>query len=94
MREANYRSGIFNAQQGNVKKTMVGVFPRDLAKKDFETISSGDIMETKMEGPHSDRDAAESSPLYDPMAWSQQEIKLILEMNLSLLATSTIKGPL
>jgi len=66
MREANNRNGVVNAHQSNLKKTMVGVLPGDLTKKDFETVSSGDITGNKMEGPHSYHDAADSSLLYDP----------------------------
>ena len=66
MKEANYRDGIVNAHQSNLKKTMVGVLPGDLTKKDFETVSSGDITGNKMGGPRSYHDAADSSLLYDP----------------------------
>ena len=79
MREANNRIGILNTQQGNIKKTMIGVLLGNLTKKDFETILRGDITETEMERPQSDRDAANSSLLYYPMAWSPLEITLVLE---------------
>jgi hypothetical protein len=44
---------------------MVGVLPGDLTKKDFETVSSGDITGNKIEKPHSYHDAGEYSLLFE-----------------------------
>jgi hypothetical protein len=43
IQETNNRSNLVNAHQGNLKKNMVGVLPGDVSKKEYETVSSGEM---------------------------------------------------
>lgn len=58
-KEINNRGNLVNAHQGNLKKTMIGVLPEDVTKKDFETLSSGEMSGQRPDKPHSYHDAGE-----------------------------------